>query len=34
LDAVRTKQEKPYIMYRPTSDEKAEPIRCYINDIT
>ena len=34
VDAVKTKQQKPYIMYRYTTDEQPEPIRCYINDIT
>lgn len=31
---VRTPQNKPMIMYRFTDEREAEPIRCYINDIT
>lgn len=27
-------QEKPYIMYRVTSEDKSPILRCYINDIT
>lgn len=31
---VQTPQKKPMIMYRFTDEREAEPIRCYINDIT
>lgn len=31
---VREKQERPYIMYKVTSEEESPVLRCYINDIT
>ena len=31
---VQVPQNKPMIMYRFTDEREAEPIRCYINDIT